>query len=104
MLLTATRTGFYKNQRIRPGQEFEFDENEQVQARNKDTGKPLQKDGKPVMVQMKMPKWAAPKAEALASLAAEKRKQAAQADDLKPIAAQRAGRVKAGQISGESLA
>lgn len=62
MKMLATSDGFYKGRRVREGAAFEFDENEEVAARK--DGKPVLKDGKPLMVKVKAPKWAVPAAEA----------------------------------------
>lgn len=88
MKMIATSDGFYKGRRVREGAAFEFDENEEVAARK--DGKPVLKDGKPLMVKVKAPRWAVPAAEAKPKTAA------APAGDTKPADAAAAARKKAG--------
>jgi hypothetical protein len=96
MKLIANAMGFYRGKRIRPGAEFEFDADEQVQGRDKKTGKPMvDAKGEPVMLKVQMPKWARPagsKAEA---------KPAKPLGDTKPADAAKAAKAKAGGINDQ---
>lgn len=93
MELVAIRDGFHGGARVRRGESFNFDENEQVQAREKATGRPMERDGKPVMVKVKPPRWAKPKAEAAAALAESAKKH--DVVDTKPLAAAAAAKRRA---------
>src|SRR5688572_22353037 len=101
MKMIAIRMGFYKGDRIRPGAEFDFNENELVQSRDA-KGKPAFADGKPVMVKVRVPKWAMP-----ASNAAEAKKAIAKANaptngDTKPSAAAAVAKQKNAEASEAS--
>lgn len=90
--LIAIRLGFYAGERIRAGQEFTFDDEEKVQARKE--GKALFKDGEPVMVYVRAPKWAMPAdnpAAAKAAIAATTPTNG----DTKPVGAQKAAAKRA---------
>lgn len=91
MELIAVRDGFYHGVRVRRGERFSFDENEMVQAR--ENGKPAMKDGKPVMVKVKVPKWGKAPSEARAVMAAEESRK--QVVDTKPLAAAAAAKRRA---------
>jgi hypothetical protein len=87
MKMTATSMGFYKGKRIRAGATFEFNENERVQVRDKATGKLcFDKGGEPVMVTVKLPKWAEPAGQAAAAKPAR--------SDTKPADAAAAAKAK----------
>ena len=83
---------------INMGKTFEFDENEEVQAKDPKTGKLLVKDGKPVMVKRKAPSWAVP-----SGTPAPAKKELKQGD-TKPAEAQAAAKAKTGAASDASLA
>lgn len=105
MKLIATRAGFYGGSRIRVGEAFYFDENAEVQARDPKTGKlQVTADGKPVMVKVRMPKWAAPEPEARKAIAAAKAKERAAAGDTKSAAAAKAAAARARGDGADSLA
>jgi hypothetical protein len=92
MQLIAIKPGFHDGERIRRGQIFEFDEKREVQQRI--DGKLVFKDGKPVMVPVRMPKWARPPNEALAEIAEQEAKEKRSAGDTKPKAAAAAAQKK----------
>ncbi|MBP7947946.1 MAG: hypothetical protein KA191_18070 [Verrucomicrobia bacterium] len=91
--LVAVRDGFYHGARVRRGERFSFDESEMVQARDRMTGKPLEKDGKPVLVKVKQPRWGKPRAEAAQVIAAEESRRVVV--DTKPLAAAAAAKRRA---------
>ncbi len=99
MKLTAFRAGFYAGSRIRVGQTFEFDEDEEVQVRDKD-GRPVFKDGRPVMVKVKPPKWAAGSEEARTQIAKDEARLLSASGDTKPKAARAAVKAKADALAG----
>jgi hypothetical protein len=95
MELVAIRPGFHAGRRLRPGDRFQFDENAKVQARDTTTGKlKLDDKGEPLMVKVRVPKWAQPPAEAKRSLAEIKAKEVAGASDTKTVAARAASKAK----------
>lgn len=98
MKMTAVRDGFYGGARRRAGSTFEFDENQQVQAKDPKTGKLLEKDGAPVMVKVKAPSWAVPVGQPVPPKAEVKQ------GDTKPLEAQKAAKAKTAAASDASLA
>lgn len=81
--LVAVDRGFYKGRMVEPNKSFVFDA--------------VDADGKA----LKLPKWAKPKGEAQALLAARAKK--VQAFDTRPAAAQTAAKQKAGELGGHSI-
>jgi hypothetical protein len=100
MKLVATQVGFYDGKRIRVGEEFDFDDEDVVQARDPKTRARLFKDGEPVMVKAPVPRWAAPAPEAALAIAAEQKRAHDSTGDTKPISARAAVRKKAGALAG----
>lgn len=100
MKLIAIKQGFYDNRRIRVGQSFEFDETQQVEARK--DGKPVLKDGAPVLVTVRPPSWAKSPTEAARAIAEQKAKESDSAGDTKPKGAQAASKAKHAENRGSA--